>query len=494
MKKLAKQEIGVLSVSIAELFERFSYYGTRVLLIFFLMHTAYGVGIDESIATSVAILFGVFGYVSTMFGGWLSDRFFGMQKTIIYGGWLLVISRVLLSIQITNFAYIIFTLFLMCLGVGFFKGNINSFLGTFYKDGDTSREIGFSILYSAIQIGSITTPLIIGGIGQSEIVIHLNIFSLILNYDSYHLSFLLTAIASLFTVLFFIRQKNKYFPQNGLQTKFIFEKSKQIKILILICIPVIAIIAIVNYLLTEKIISVDVLIKTISFAVLLIPVGIFINLFLSQKVSPGEKKNVLAYLPYFIGLVFFFGIESSTATIFLMTINDNCDTDIFGIQFPSSMFFALFPAFVLLFLPIVAPFWKRFSKFSFIFKSAFSVLLSGVAFIIIAIVLTSTGNNVKFSILWVFLVAIILGFAEATISPLGLATTTILAPKAFQGQMISLYFFGEATGSTIMGLFTNSFTSANKNIPYFIFGVIVVFVGVVLFLLNKPITKLLKKQ
>src|SRR5690606_14114563 len=169
---------GLMTLFFTEMWERFSYYGMRALLILF-MTTAVvdgGLGFDDQTSGAVYGLYSMGVYLLALPGGWLADRLFGLKKSVWYGGIIITmghftmafpgiislfeptgVERTVLSSLDTNSFYL--GLILIVLGTGLLKPNISSIVGKLYPDGSSKRDAGFSIFYMGINLGALFAPI-----------------------------------------------------------------------------------------------------------------------------------------------------------------------------------------------------------------------------------------------------------------------------------------------------------------------------------------------
>ena len=154
---------GLYLLFATEMWERFSYYGMRGILILYLTKSLMegGLGINEQSASLIYGFFTGFVYFTPLIGGWLADRFLGQRNAITIGGLTMMVAQfVLFSMNTQTGLYI--GLFLLIIGNGFFKPNISTLVGRLYAEGDPKRDSAFSIFYMGINLGAFIAPLVIG--------------------------------------------------------------------------------------------------------------------------------------------------------------------------------------------------------------------------------------------------------------------------------------------------------------------------------------------
>src|SRR5262252_545707 len=157
---------GLATLFMTEMFERFSYYGMRAILILFMVAPVAkgGLGFGDQKAGSVYGLYTAMVYLMCLGGGWIADRITGQRKAVLYGGILIACGEFALVVPGEAFFYL--GLVLLMAGTGMLKGNVSTIVGQLYAQGDPRRDSGFSIFYMGINIGALIAPLIVGYIGQ----------------------------------------------------------------------------------------------------------------------------------------------------------------------------------------------------------------------------------------------------------------------------------------------------------------------------------------
>jgi POT family proton-dependent oligopeptide transporter len=151
---------GLMTLFTTELWERFSYYGMRAILLLYLTDTAHGLGLGESLGQAVVSIYGASVYLLSVLGGWFADRVFGARRTVLYGGVVIVGGHLCLALPADATAYA--GIALVALGTGLLKPNVSTMVGTLYEQGDGRRDSAFSIFYMGINIGSFTAPFVVG--------------------------------------------------------------------------------------------------------------------------------------------------------------------------------------------------------------------------------------------------------------------------------------------------------------------------------------------
>ncbi|HEY2421719.1 MAG TPA: oligopeptide:H+ symporter, partial [Neobacillus sp.] len=186
---------GLFTLFFTEFWERFSYYGMKAILVYYMYYTVSkgGLGIDKQTALAIVSIYGSLVYMSGIIGGWLADRIFGSAKAVFYGGILIMFGHIALAIP-GSVALFFVSMVLIILGTGLLKPNVSSVVGEIYDIKDLRRDAGFSIFYMGINLGAFISPLIVGTVGMKY---------------NFHLGFGIAAVGMFLGLLVFIFTKKK---------------------------------------------------------------------------------------------------------------------------------------------------------------------------------------------------------------------------------------------------------------------------------------------
>src|SRR3954469_6036133 len=157
---------GLYTLFFTEMWERFSYYGMRALLVLFMVDAVQkgGLGLTDRIATAIYGLYTAAAYLASLPGGWLADRLFGAQRAVWYGGIVIAAGHFVLAIPRRETFFI--GLILVVAGTGLLKPNVSVLVGELYPEGGARRDAGFTIFYMGINLGAAIGPLICSTLGE----------------------------------------------------------------------------------------------------------------------------------------------------------------------------------------------------------------------------------------------------------------------------------------------------------------------------------------
>jgi proton-dependent oligopeptide transporter, POT family len=478
---------------LSELWERFSFYGIRPLLILYMsaMTIQGGLGLDRSTAAAIVGIFAGTMYLITIFGGWIADRWLGQARAVWYGSLLIAIGH--LSIALTAWFDSLFFylgLVFIVLGTGLFKTCISVIVGTLYSAQDSRRDAGFSIFYMGINLGSFLAPLLTGLLVQ--------------NYG-WHIGFGIGGIGMLISLLTFrfisIPELNTFNQAHQIQNTWnspTHPNTNAPKIVtgfLVFCTALIVLIYF-NIIKINPVILATYLTVFICTAVILY----FAYLLLFTKTTIAEKKQLIICFILLLVAALFWSTFEQQPTSFNLFAQDFTDRNIAGFEIPTVWFQALNPIFIILCAPIFAWLWVKLGKSnqdpSYISKFIFALIFAAIGFTIMIFASQSilANNSATVSPLWIVASLFFLTLGELCLSPVGLSTMTKLAPNFLRGQVMGLWFTAVALGNLVAGLIGGHVAAdAIQNLPsLFMRCVFALILGAfILFLLKKPILKLI---
>ncbi|MCU0368119.1 MAG: peptide MFS transporter [Cyclobacteriaceae bacterium] len=483
---------GLATLFFTEMWERFSYYGMRALLLLFLVDTVEngGLGLDEKNGAAIYGLYTMFVYLLALPGGWLADNFFGQRKAVFIGGCFITVGHIFLMIPQPQTFFL--GLVIVVLGVGLLKPNISGIVGGLYPATEqTKRDAGFSIFYMGINLGAFIAPLITGYIGEQ----------IAWNYGF--------GVAGLGMGLGLIQYKltEKHLGDVGLEPNRLEDPVKQarrdknIKISLIIFVLVLISVLILSF--TEVIVFNPLIVAGISGVVIFITATLFfLYVLVFEKLTPEEKKKIIVIGILFIfSALFWSGFEQAGSSLNLFAKRYS-DRMFFGWEIPASWFQSVNSIFIIALSPVFAWLWITLAKRNVVLgtplKFGWGLIFLGLGFAAVALASQSIGGGSKPIWLWLILTYFLHTVGELFLSPVGLSAMTKLAPKKLVGQMMGMWFMSTAFGNLIAGLMAgemdDSLIEANPQLMPDLFWFIVkttVISGVVLILLSNQIKKLM---
>ncbi len=483
---------GLATLFFTEMWERFSYYGMRALLLLFMVAAVEegGMGLDEKTGGAVYGLYTMFVYLLALPGGWLADKFFGLRKSVFYGGCLITLGHFCLAFPFTQTFFI--GLLLIVMGTGLLKPNISSLVGELYSSTDQARrDSGFSIFYMGINIGATFAPIITSYLGENI---------------NWHYGFAAAGIGMLFGVIQYkLTEKNlglaglepAKLADPVLQSK----KEKNFRFGLMIFGALL--ILLMSLLLTGIITINPITIAKISLYLIGGSVVLYFGyILLFEKLDKNEKDKVKVIAMFFLASsMFYFGYEQQGSSLTLFA-DRYTDRFIGNFEFPSGWFQVVPAGAVILFVPLFAWLWIWLSKRNL--NPSTPVKLSlGLIFMGLGYAVMMGGSMIvvagsKALPTWLFFTYIFHTFGEICLYPIGLSAVSKLSPKRLVGQLMGIWFMSLALGNLVAGLFSGEFDDtsimANPQLLVDLFqGVVIAMLvsGVIVLLFRKLLRKLM---
>ncbi|OCB56795.1 MFS transporter [Mycobacterium vulneris] len=465
--------IGLANLFGVELWERFSFYGMLTILGYYLYYTATdgGLGLPKSTATGIVGAYGGLVYLSTVLGGWIADRLLGMERTVFYGGLVVMAGHVALAV-VPGLSGVGIGLVLVALGSGALKANASSLLGTLYDKDDPRADGGFTLFYLGVNLGAFVGPLTTG---------------LLQTRAGFHYAFGAAAIGmalGLAQYVVFRRNLGNHgrVVANPLPPQAI---GKVIGI-------VAALAVVVAVLFTMHVVDLANLSQFTTGVIVVASVMYFVVMLTNAKVSEIERTRVRAFIPLFIANAVFWSLFQQTFTVLAVYSDERVNWSVFGWQAPSNWIGSIEPVWIILLSPLFAILWTRLGNRAPTtpHKFAYGVIGMGAAFLLFLPTASTSGRVVP--ALLVAGIMVVFAVSELLLSPIGLSVTTKLAPQAFRAQMMALYFFSVGLGTAMSGVLAQHYDPANEFAYFAILGAVAILAGVVVLLLSPRISRLME--
>lgn len=424
-----------------------------------------GLGLDQATANSIMAIYGSLVYMSGIIGGWIADRLLGTTRTVFYGGVLIMLGHLVLSLP-GGVTTLFISMAFIIIGTGLLKPIVSSIVGDIYAEKDPRRDSGFSIFYMGINLGAFIAPFIVGTIGQKY---------------NFHLGFGLAAIGMFIGLIVFVARASD--PQLSTDSDFI-----------RIAIGVV-IIAVIGFILIKAgIMTFDVFTMTVSVLGIVIPTLYFIVMYRSPKTNADEKSRLLAYIPLFVAAMMFWAIAEQGSIILAQYADQRTDLTIGNFELQSSWFQSLNPLFIIALAPVFAWLWIKLGdrQPSTSRKFSFGLLFAGLSFLVMIIPAYMNGTDTLVSPWWLVLSFLLVVLGELLLSPVGLSATTKLAPSAFAAQTMSLWFMTNASAQAINAQIVKLYSPENEIIYFGVIGTVSIALCLLLFLVAPIIQKAMR--
>jgi len=472
---------GLFTLFFTEFWERFSYYGMRAILVYYMYYsvTKGGLGMNQTLALSIMSIYGSLVYMSGIIGGWLADRVFGTSKAVFYGGILIMLGHIALAIP-GSIALFFVSMVLIVLGTGLLKPNVSTIVGEMYAENDNRRDAGFSIYYMGINAGAFLSPLIVGS-------------KAIMN-SSFHLGFSIAAVGMFLGLVIFLMTKKKNLGLAGTTVTNPLTASEKKKVYTYFAIAIIVIAIICFITIPNGLLTFEGFINIVSILGVLIPAIYFIRMYTSPKTTSVERSRVIAYIPLFIASVMFWAIQEQGSTILANYADKRTQLDFAGMNISPAWFQSLNPLFIIVLAPLFAAIWVKLGKREPSIPQKFSLglLFAGLSFMVILVPAYLGGTDSLVSPLWLVLSYFIVVLGELCLSPVGLSATTKLAPAAFSAQTMSLWFLSSAAAQALNAQVVKFYTPSSEMTYFGVIGGASIVLGIILLILAPKIQGLMK--
>ena len=472
---------GLYLVFFTGMWERFSYYAMRGILVLYLTATWLngGLGYDEKFSTTVYGLATGLCYFTPLFGGWLSDRYLGQRKSILIGGFIMVLAQFLLFApelfttvspnltpeQLAHNEFIgrvgLFAgLFLLIIGNGFFKPNISSIVGDLYEPGDRRLDSAFSIFYMGINLGAVIAPLIVGLLADNVFAttfVDANGVTQITH--GYRYGFLAAAVGVLIGQLLFVFLSNKYLGNIGIEpkgaAKLAESSTQEVKV----------------------------------------------------PLTRQEKERIAVIFIFFFFAVFFFaGMEQAGAS-FNLYANKYIDRTIFGHEIPTAWLQMINPFFVIVLAPVFAYFWntRLGQALNTPLKMGLGLIVLGIGFWFMLIagfqrgatwhgglnIVDNADATIKASMIWMILTYLLHTIGELSLSPVGLSIVTKLSPARVASLFMGVWIMAAAFANMLAGLISSYVVELGASTVFASISAFVMVLGILMVSLNKVIERMM---
>jgi POT family proton-dependent oligopeptide transporter len=445
--------IGLSTLFATEMWVRFSFYGIRPLLILF-MTTAVmngGFGFERPEASAIVGIYASSVYLSSLPGGWIADRLFGLRRAIQYGAVLIMLGHV--SIGLTSFlgtqTPFFIGLILIVLGTGLLKPNISAIVGDLYPEGGARRDAGFSIFYMGINTGATAGQLFTGFFGEKI---------------GYGWGFGIAAVGMLAGLIWYTVRANATLGSIGIEPTRHNDPTAQRKResqTRLALIAGAAVLLAVVLLASFGVVKIDPQVVGTYWAYFLGAVGVvyFAYIFIFGGLKRDETKRVIVIGVLFVAAAIFWAAFEQAPTSLNLFAKDFTDRQWGSFEVPALWYQSINSFFIIIFAPVFAALWlwlgKRNINISSPFKFALGLAFAGVGFLIMihpSNMLVAAGGALKVSGIWLTLSYLFQTFGELSLSPVGLSSMTKLSPRRYVGQMMGIWFLATSLGNMIAGL------------------------------------------
>jgi len=439
-KTIFGHPVGLFVLFFTEMWERFSYYGMRALLVLYMtdylfvhpeigqkvfgfaalrggLEAAFGPMTAQPLASQIYGLYTGFVYFTPFFGGILADRILGQKKTVVLGGILMAIGHFLMAIE----SMFLLALLFLILGNGCFKPNISTQVGNLYPEGDTRRDGAFTIFYMGINLGAFFSPLVCGTLGQKV---------------GWHYGFGAAGIGMM--------------------------------------------VGLVVYLWGQKYLAPE-------------PKSHAVDAKKQEPLSKSDWKKIWALVILCILNIVFWGVYEQQGNTLQIWADKNTNWMFLGWEVPSTWFQSFNPALIFIFAPLLDGLWrwqsKRNAEPSSVAKMSLGCLLLGIGFGVMILAAKSVGAEEKGSVLWLLVTSFVVTMGELYLSPIGLSLVTKAAPARIVSMMMGMWFLSSFFGNYLSGFLGTYYDKVAKTAFFGWMGVLGVIAALAIFAVQRPLQR-----
>lgn len=432
---------GLFVLFLTEMWERFSYYGMRSLLVLYMVDHLFrdagagerilGFGIikgtleaifgplaPQPLSSQIYGLYTAFAYMTPFFGGMLADRIIGQRRAVILGALLMSVGHFLMAIERLFFP----SMLLLVIGSGAFKPNISTQVGSLYPPGDPRRDRAFTIFYMGINLGAFFSPLVCGTLGQ---------------WLGWHYGFGAAGVGMAAGLCIYLLGQRTLAPDFHMRME-----GKPPK---------------------------------------------------NEPLTPAERRRVWALVLICFLNIIFWGIYEQQGNTMQLWADRNTNWNILGMHIPSTWFQAFNPLIIFVFAPLLNIFWawqnRRNSEPSSVMKMALGCFLAGASYVVMIFAAQGMGPDEKRSIVWLLGTTFILTIGELYLSPIGLSLVTKAAPARIVSMMMGVWFLSSFFGNYFSGFLGAFWEHMSREAFFLMLTALGLGAGIAIWLLGSPIER-----
>ena len=443
-QQLFGQPRGLFTLFFTEMWERFTYYGMRAILILYMVDHVSGLGIDDRTASAIYGLYLGCGYLLSLLGGYIADRLIGQQRAVLAGGVLIMIGNATL---ISGTPQIFFLgLLINVFGVGLLKPNISAIVAQLYPEGGSRRDAGFSIFYMGINTGSFLGSLLV---------------PLFADRYGWHWGFVLPAVGMLFGIVQFLKTRH-HLGGAGLALAPDAKRGSWYPILaFFVVIGVVAVLAETGAIRLDP----NLLSAATSWLIVVLAVAYFTYLIFFAGLTPEERNRAYVLIALFVGCAIFFAGYEQMGASFNLFAQRYTERHLLGWEVPAGVLQAVNPLFIIVFAPVLAALWlflgRRNRDLSAPAKFGAGLILLGLGFLVMYVAAGFVLAGQKVAMTWLVCTYLLHTWGELCLSPVGLSSMTKLVPTRFVGQVLGVWFMATALGNVLAGLSSGDYDASH---------------------------------
>jgi POT family proton-dependent oligopeptide transporter len=461
---------GLTTLFFTEMWERFSFYGLRAILFLYMTSALSkgGLAFEQHYAGLIMGTYASSVYWTPLIGGWLADKYLGARRAVLIGGIIIACGHFSMAIKTMPNFYA--GLALIAIGTGFLKPNVSTMVGDLYAEGDERRDAGFSIFYMGINLGALLAPLVVGYLGQKI---------------EWHYGFGAAGVFMVLGLIQYVAGKDrlrgvgekplpKKQPDIG-QTRKIGDEAAESFDFLTAALAIIG--GVLGFIGGVKWGGAG-WIGGLFPGVMFLFIGYIAGTVRSLNRSEALRVGVI-FILFVFSVIFWMSFEQASTSLTLFA-DRLTRLNLFGYKFPSSWYQSVEPIFVVALAPVFAALWVRLGRRnpSSPTKFALGLFFAALAFAVVAFASTlvpATGgaelnDAQRVAPFWLVIVYLLQAVGELCLSPVGLSTTTKLAPARLVGLMMGVWFLSISIGDFVAGIMGGMFNEKAEGALLKMFG------------------------
>ncbi len=490
---------GLYVLFFTEMWERFSYYGMRSLLVLYMvdhlflhpdvgqhvlgfnavkgaLETVFGPLENQPLSSQIYGLYTGFVYLTPFFGGMLADRILGQRKTVVLGAVLMAIGHFLMAAEGLFFVALMF----LILGNGAFKPNISTQVGGLYPPGDPRRDGAFTIFYMGINLGAMFSPLVCGTLGQTV---------------GWHWGFGAAGVGMLVGLVVYLWGRRWLGPEPPRAAVPPARATRSIAVYILgTAAGLLALILGLPALLGP----VPRLGRILLLAAAAVALAVYIARWMA-RMSRGDRMRVGALMALCALNIVFWGVYEQQGNTMQLWADRNTNWSFAGITIPSTWYQAFNPLMIFAFAPLLNVFWawqtRRGGQPSSVTKMAIGCFLLGASYVIMILAAQGLATpDTRRSVMWLAGTTFVLTIGELYLSPIGLSLVTKVAPARIVSTMMGVWFLSSFFGNYLSGYLGTFWERMPRDAFFLMLTVLGGAAGVAMLLVNRPLRRVVAEH
>ena len=462
---------GLATLFMTEMWERFSYYGMRALLILFMTAPASTGGLGFGVAKAGAIygLYASMSYLLCLPGGWLADTFVGQRRAVLYGGVLIALGN--FSLATPGLTTFYAGLAMVAAGTGLLKPNVSVIVGQLYPPGDHRRDAGFSIFYMGINVGALISPLVCGYLGQ-EI--------------NWHLGFAAAAVSMSLGLIQYVMTA-RHLGDAGLKpapaanAQEAAGRRRTLRRALGVLVALLALLALRQFTGVGTL-TAEALSNALGTVLLMVVLLFFAWVLFFGQWTPEERKRLIVVGVLFVAASLFWAIYEQAGSTLNLFAERNTDKHILGFAFPASWMQSVNSIFV---IPMAAVFawlwvWLGSREPSSPAKFSLGLIFVGAGLLVMIGAASVASGGALASPWWLILVYFLHTIGEMCLSPVGLSAMTKLAPVRITSLLMGVWFLAASVGNYMSGRLASLYETLPLTQLFGVTGAVGVVAGLVL--------------